>query len=181
VVPRYIEQARLVKRALGRSNLEFEVMPLEDLDPARVGRFDVTLCFGILYHLENPVLGLRRIAEVTDGLIVVETALVTDRADEPYWRMDIVDPVDLDDRVASTGLWRTEKVCQLAPTARAIEDVLGFLGFEAERLEPPPDSWEPFLDGRRAAFLGRGPGAVGRTGIVRRLWRRSRSAIRARA
>lgn len=38
-----------------------------------LGRFDVVLCFGLLYHLENPVGALRNIASATGDLLLLET------------------------------------------------------------------------------------------------------------
>ena len=43
------------------------------LSPERVGRFDVVLCLGVLYHLRAPWAALERIASVCDGLLVLET------------------------------------------------------------------------------------------------------------
>jgi len=38
-----------------------------------LGRFDVVFCYGLLYHLESPVLALRKLASVCDDLLLVET------------------------------------------------------------------------------------------------------------
>jgi tRNA (mo5U34)-methyltransferase len=46
-----------------------------DLD--RLGAFDVVLYLGVLYHLENPLASLRRLAAVTRDLAVIETAAIT--------------------------------------------------------------------------------------------------------
>ena len=44
------------------------------LDRESVGRFDVVLFLGVLYHMRHPLVGAReRIASVTDELLVVET------------------------------------------------------------------------------------------------------------
>ncbi|HLN03867.1 MAG TPA: FkbM family methyltransferase [Bryobacteraceae bacterium] len=41
------------------------------------GQFDIVFCYGLLYHLENPVAGLRNMAQVTRELLLLET-VVTD-------------------------------------------------------------------------------------------------------
>ena len=46
---------------------------------APLGRFDVVFCYGLLYHLENPVAGLRSMAAVCDDMLLLET-LVCDSA-----------------------------------------------------------------------------------------------------
>jgi hypothetical protein len=43
----------------------------EGLD--HLGRFDAVFCYGLLYHLEIPMLGLRNMASVCDHLLLIET------------------------------------------------------------------------------------------------------------
>lgn len=45
-----------------------------DLDP--LGTFDVVLYLGVLYHMENPLASLRRVAKVTKEMAIVETDAV---------------------------------------------------------------------------------------------------------
>jgi 2-polyprenyl-3-methyl-5-hydroxy-6-metoxy-1,4-benzoquinol methylase len=49
-----------------------------DVDEASLGRFDVVLCFGVLYHLRHPLLALDRLAAVCDGDLLVESAILDD-------------------------------------------------------------------------------------------------------
>lgn len=48
------------------------------IEAATLGRFDLVLCFGVLYHLRHPLLGLDRLAALCDGTILVETAILDD-------------------------------------------------------------------------------------------------------
>src|SRR5262245_19534323 len=91
IVDRYLEQANFIKHALGLTQVEFKKMAVEDLDEARVGHFDVTFCFGILYHFENPVLAMKRVAAVTRRTLVVDSNVVPHRP-EPIWIMDFRPP-----------------------------------------------------------------------------------------
>ena len=59
VADRYIEQANPIRRALGVDQPEFRVMSIDDVTPEKTGSFDVVLCLGILYHLEDPVGAMR--------------------------------------------------------------------------------------------------------------------------
>ena len=52
-------------------------MSLYDLDPDRFGRFKIVFCFGLLYHLRYPLLGLDRIAALADE-VIIETAILDD-------------------------------------------------------------------------------------------------------
>lgn len=59
-------------RAL-RSRVEVVVDDFMTMDIARHGTFDVTLFMGVLYHMENPLGSLTRLASVTKELAIVET------------------------------------------------------------------------------------------------------------
>jgi tRNA (mo5U34)-methyltransferase len=62
----------LARRALG-SSVEDRSLELEEISQATVGRFDVVLFLGVLYHLKHPWVALERVASVCDGLLIVET------------------------------------------------------------------------------------------------------------
>ena len=59
--PENIDRAELVRNHLGiaADRLRFKVADVFDLHPDRLGAFDVVLCLGLIYHLENPVGALR--------------------------------------------------------------------------------------------------------------------------
>jgi tRNA (mo5U34)-methyltransferase len=62
---------------LARSALELDVEDLDidvmDLSEQAVGRFDVVLLLGVLYHLRDPITALERAADVTADRLVIET------------------------------------------------------------------------------------------------------------
>ena len=62
----------LAREALG-SHVEAVEVDVMDLDPARLGTFDVVLFLGVLYHMRDPLGALERVAAVTGDLLVVET------------------------------------------------------------------------------------------------------------
>jgi tRNA (mo5U34)-methyltransferase len=65
----------LARSALGSRVEDVEVDVL-DLAPERVGgRFDLVLFLGVLYHMKHPLLALEKVASVTAGQLVVETAV----------------------------------------------------------------------------------------------------------
>jgi tRNA (mo5U34)-methyltransferase len=59
-------------RAIG-SRVEPVVAEFATTDLAPLGRFDVVLFLGVLYHLEDPLAALRRLRAVTRELAVIET------------------------------------------------------------------------------------------------------------
>ncbi len=60
--------------ALGSSVEDIE-MDVLDISPESVGKFDVVLFLGVLYHMRHPLLALERVASVANELLVVETLI----------------------------------------------------------------------------------------------------------
>lgn len=68
------EGFELAHGALSSKVEEREIDVLE-LSPETVGKFDVVLFLGVLYHMKHPILSLERVASVTGQLLVVETVV----------------------------------------------------------------------------------------------------------
>ncbi len=70
----------LCREALGvpADQCHREEMNVYDITEARLGRFDVVFCFGVLYHLRHPLLALDRLAAVCDQAIFIESAILDD-------------------------------------------------------------------------------------------------------
>jgi tRNA (mo5U34)-methyltransferase len=62
-----------VARKILKSRVEPVLGDLMEIDIGALGQFDVVLFLGVLYHLEDPLGGMRRVAELTSGLAVIET------------------------------------------------------------------------------------------------------------
>lgn len=62
----------LARRAL-ESKVEDMEIDVLDLDPDRVGIFDLVLCLGVLYHLRDPLIALEHISRVTGGRLILDT------------------------------------------------------------------------------------------------------------
>lgn len=158
VVDRYLEQARFVKSALGCENVEFKKLNVYDVAVDTVGRFDVTLCFGLLYHLENPVLAMKKLSEVTRRIMIVDTnTLPMPSGDRRLlWRMNLApEATSEDDSRAATNLWRDRNYLQFEPTNSAVRRLLKFVGFDEVRRVRPTERElsETYYDGRRGTFL----------------------------
>lgn len=70
-----IEKARFVQRALNLKNIEFIKDDVRNLSVGRLGKFDVVLCAGILYHLDAPDVFsfIEKIFEVTKEFALFDT------------------------------------------------------------------------------------------------------------
>jgi SAM-dependent methyltransferase len=53
-------------------HLKFQLADAQDPELPRLGKFDLVLCFGLLYHLENPFRVVRSIAELASKLTLIE-------------------------------------------------------------------------------------------------------------
>lgn len=56
-------------------NLSARVLDMDNDSLTALGRFDVVFCYGLLYHLENPLRAIRQMAEVCDGMLLLETCV----------------------------------------------------------------------------------------------------------
>src|ERR1700693_2726081 len=67
----------LIARDLLNSKVDFVLSDVYDLNPAELGRFDVILFLGVLYHLKHPLLALEKVCALASDLVCVES-YVTD-------------------------------------------------------------------------------------------------------
>jgi tRNA (mo5U34)-methyltransferase len=76
----------VARQVLG-SNVRTMAFDFMDCDLRRVGKWDVVLYLGVLYHMEDPVRALRRVAAVTRQQTIIETeAIVVPGHPQPLWR-----------------------------------------------------------------------------------------------
>lgn len=74
--------------------VQFELFDAEDRAIRGLGTFDLVLCFGLLYHLENPLLAIRHLHALTGTLLLVEGVVFP--GDQPI--MGLVDETHSDDQ-----------------------------------------------------------------------------------
>ena len=56
--------------------IDFRVAEAEDSELSSLGAFDLVLCLGLLYHLENPVQVVRSLRALTSKLLLIESKAV---------------------------------------------------------------------------------------------------------
>lgn len=71
-----------------QSNATAFLMNVYDLEPKRLGTFDLVLFYGVFYHLKHPQYALERIRSICTGSLIFQTHTLEDPAlqDEPYAR-----------------------------------------------------------------------------------------------
>jgi tRNA (mo5U34)-methyltransferase len=144
IVDNYLEQGAFIRDALGYDNLEFRNIGVDDLSPESVGEFDVVLCFGILYHLENPIRSMKAIASVTSRAMLLDTNILRPsyrdwfNRDKLDWRMRVTPPPK-EATYQTTNQWIQESVCEFTPTKAAVIRLMRFLRFETVDYLPPTE------------------------------------------
>jgi FkbM family methyltransferase len=58
--------------------IPFEQGDVEARSILQLGRFDLVLCFGLLYHLENPLLAIRHLRGLTEKCLLLESMCLPD-------------------------------------------------------------------------------------------------------
>jgi len=59
--------------------ISFEKEDVENPEIRKLGEFDLVLCFGLLYHLENPLLAIRNLHSLTRKVLLLESMCFPDQ------------------------------------------------------------------------------------------------------
>ena len=81
-------------------NVNAHVVNVDTDSLLKFGMFDVVFCYGLLYHLENPIGALRNMASVCRELLLLETVICD--ADLPVLRLE-AERDDADQAVSGLG------------------------------------------------------------------------------
>lgn len=148
-----LNKAREVCSVLGRTDISFVEGSLEDL--ANDHKADFVLCFGLLYHVENPIQVMRKLGSLTVKAICIETQVLPYHAtgfieDGSYrWQRDLTGMFGLCADYSGRAEGGLTDLA-LVPSRQALEFLLREVGFETIRFyEPAPDDYEQFVRGHR--------------------------------
>jgi tRNA (mo5U34)-methyltransferase len=65
-----------IRAAIGSTKTSYVPGSIYDLNPDKLGYFDVVLCCGVLYHLRYPQLGIDNLRRICTGEVYVETFVI---------------------------------------------------------------------------------------------------------
>ena len=104
-----------------------------------LGRFDIVYCYGLLYHLGNPERALARLAEVCEGMLLLETAVSPGSHDELLF---VRDPDYLNQAVSGVGcrptrLWVLNRLHMLFGHAYIPRTQPDHVDFPSDWKQPP--------------------------------------------
>ncbi len=74
--------------------VQFRQADAEDPTLPAIGSFDFVLCFGLLYHLENPFRVIRNLFAMTGKILILESMCIP----EHYMRLYLFDEANLEDQ-----------------------------------------------------------------------------------
>jgi tRNA (mo5U34)-methyltransferase len=157
----HIADASLIRDALGLAHWRLQQSDVHALDTAALGAHDLVLCFGLIYHLENPVGALRIARALTRRLCLVETQVVpglTGWVDYGSYRF--VRPLKgsfgiIDETEETHGPEASTTGICLVPSIEAIVWIMQRLGFSRVELLPvPDDGYEQLVHRKRVMVAG---------------------------
>ena len=157
----HVADATLARDALGLEQLEFRQSDVHALDTAALGEHDLVLCFGLIYHLENPVGALRVARALTRRLCLVETQVVpglTGWVDYGSYRF--VRPLKgsfgiIDETGETHGPEASTTGICLVPSTEALVWIMQRIGFDrVEVLPVPEDGYEQLVHRKRVMVAG---------------------------
>jgi FkbM family methyltransferase len=83
----------------------FEPGDIESPGILALGEFDLTLCFGLLYHLENPMLAIRHLRALTGKGLLLESMCIPGNSAGMVWREE---PAAADQSLTDIALYPSE-------------------------------------------------------------------------
>lgn len=160
----HIADADLIRQAYGLHNLRFAKHDVYEVKAPQLGGFDVVVCYGLLYHVENPIGVLRLCRELigpAGGVCVVETQVVPNMSGVVDWgSYEYVQPLQgvfgLIDETHETHVPEasTTGLC-LAPSLEGLIWVMRKLGYkQVVQIPAPANAYEQHRFNKRVVVAG---------------------------
>lgn len=159
--PEHIADASLIRDALALSQIDLIERDVHAVTAQDLGTHDLVLCFGLIYHLENPVGALRVARALCRRLCVVETQVVpglTGWVDYGSYRF--VRPLKgsfgiIDETGETHGPEASTTGICLVPSVEALVWIMQRIGFaRVEVLPVPDDGYEQLVHRKRVMVAG---------------------------
>jgi tRNA (mo5U34)-methyltransferase len=153
-----LQKARFVAQVLDIQNARFQQLNAEEISPEITGEADITLFLGLLYHLENPMMCLRRTAAVTKEVCIVETQVIDEIEGSTEWGAQawtrdyqgIVALIDENAEFVDKNPETGASPLAMCPSRKGLVTMLKHAGFARVEFVPPPsDAYEQLARGKR--------------------------------
>jgi tRNA (mo5U34)-methyltransferase len=154
----HIADAQLIFKALGQSEkirtLQSDVHLLE---ADALGKFDLVLCLGLIYHLENPIGALRKAHALCKNACLIETQVAPGQTGKvDYGSYRFVKQIEasfvvVDETYETHGSEASTQGICLIPDLEGLIWILKKIGFSRIDVLPvPADGYEQLIYGKRA-------------------------------
>jgi tRNA (mo5U34)-methyltransferase len=157
----HVEDSRLIAQALGHGNVEIAQHDVHRVGPDELGTHDVVVCFGLIYHLEDPVGALRVARSLCKGVCLVETQVVPNMSGPVDWgSYRFVKPLKgvfgiIDETYELHGPEMSITGVCLAPSTEGLLWIMQAIGFrDVHVIAPPDDAYEQHRYGKRVMVAG---------------------------
>lgn len=152
-----LDKARLISDVLGKGTIDYQHSSVEQWDSKN--KVDFVLCFGLLYHIENPVEVLRKLAILTEKTICIETQILPNSLegsieDGSYmWQRDLQGMFGLCIDYSKRPEGGMTDLA-LVPSRNALEFLLKQFGFKTVNFyKPVADDYEQFTRNHRVILF----------------------------
>ena len=148
-----LDLARRMAAFLKRDNVAFRYCPVEKASLNL--QSDFVLCYGLIYHIENPMQVLRKLAELTGKVLCVETQILPFSVSfklEDGWYKNQRELRGLFGLCADYPTSKEGGLTEyaLVPSREAVVHILQNLGFATVSVyEPADDDYEQYVRGSR--------------------------------
>jgi ubiquinone/menaquinone biosynthesis C-methylase UbiE len=151
-------KARFVAEVMGLRSVVYEQGNCEDLTADAFGQYELCLCLGLVYHLENPMLCLRNISRITGELCVIETQVVDEVEGVTEWGArewtrpyhGVLALIDESGEFYHENAETGASPLATCPSPNALRFMLKQAGFRrVEFVQPPNGAYEQHQRGKR--------------------------------
>lgn len=152
-----IQDADLMRRLHGLSNLQFHQVDFTRLDPGSFGRFDVVMMVGSFERSENPIRTLRMARSFATRQVLLEARVMPETAAPAPRNSDWVRGsfMVLDRPEEEEPAPKNNVLLSLRPTLSTLLWVMERIGFaRVEQIHPPADARAAYETGGRVMLAG---------------------------
>ncbi|MEO5595682.1 MAG: methyltransferase domain-containing protein [Lysobacteraceae bacterium] len=152
----HIADASLIRDSLALPALQYQHADVHALDVGAIGARDLVLCFGLIYHLENPVGALRTARALCKRVCLIETQVAPGLSGWiDYGNHQYVRPLQgsfavIDETEETHGPEASTTGICLVPSTDALLWILHKVGFARTEILPVPEGgYEQLLHHKR--------------------------------
>lgn len=152
----HVADSRLILDALGHDRARVMLSDVHALDTDALGTFDLVLCFGLIYHLEDPIGALRVARSLCRKLCLIETQVAPGQTGWlDYGSYRFVRPIQgsfaiIDETDDTHGSETSTLGICLVPSLEALVWILHKVGFSRVDVLPvPADGYEQLVHHKR--------------------------------